>query len=219
MGAQPKSQESVMTVIRTLEEDIVLGRLYPRERLVEDQLAQRFEIKRHVVRQALSELETTGLIIRQGGKGAMVREFSAVEVNQLYQLREILEGQSAMMIDLPVSDEDYAQLEVICNAYAGAVETSDMQGIIAHNKRFHQVFYRLCGNTFLADTIDSMAQKANLVRFSSSSDPVYLAQVRDEHFSILKALKGTDNSHLAELCIEHMQPSRRIYLEKRARLG
>lgn len=39
MGAQPKSQQSVTTVLLALEEDIVLGRLYPRERLVEEQLA------------------------------------------------------------------------------------------------------------------------------------------------------------------------------------
>ena len=152
MGAQPKSQQSVTTVLLALEEDIVLGRLYPRERLVEEQFALRFGIKRHVVRQILSGLEAAELIVRQ------------------------------------------------------------------ERERFHRELYRLCGNDFLADVIDNMGQKANLVRFSSSSDPKYLTQARDEYFGILKALKGTDDTKLAELCVDHMQPSRRIYLKNMARL-
>lgn len=218
MGAQPKSLQSVTTILLALEEDIVLGRLYPRERLVEEQLALRFGIKRHVVRQVLSGLEAAGLIVRQGGKSAMVREYSAEEVTQLYQMREIVEGQAAMMIELPVARTDCNRLEKICENYADAIAQTNMQGVIENNKQFHRELYRLCGNDFLAYVIDNMGQKANLVRFSSSSDPKYLAQARDEHFGILQALKGDDNAKLAELCIEHMQPSRRIYLENMARL-
>lgn len=218
MGAQPKSQQSVTTALLALEEDIVLGRLYPRERLVEEQLALRFSIKRHVVRQVLSGLEAAGLIVRQGGKGAMVREYSSDEVMQLYQMREIVESQAAMMINLPVAKTDCDRLENICEDYADAIEQTNMRGVIENNKLFHRELYRLCGNDFLADVIDSMGQKANLVRFSSTSDPKYLAQARDEHFRILQALKGNDNAKLAELCVEHMQPSRRIYLENMARL-
>lgn len=203
-----------MAALQALEEDIVLGRLYPRERLVEEQLATRFGINRHVVHQVLSGLEAAGLIVREAGKGAMVREYSTDEVNQLYSMREIVEGQAAMMIDLPADEADCARLEEICNDYAEAVERSDMRSIIERNKRFHQELYRLCGNQFLADVIDSMAKKADLVRFSSNADPKYLTLARDEHFGILEALKAKDNEKLSELCIEHMHPSQKIYLQK-----
>lgn len=218
MGAQPKSLQSVTTVLLALEEDIVLGRLYPRERLVEEQLALRFAIKRHVVRQVLSGLEAAGLIVRHGGKGAMVREYSADEVTQLYQMREIVENQAAMMIELPVAKTDCDRLEKICKDYADAISQTNMRGVIENNKLFHRELYRLCGNDFLADVIEGMGQKANLVRFSSTSDPKYLAQARDEHFGILQALKDNDNIRLAKLCVDHMQPSRRIYLENMTRL-
>lgn len=51
-------------VVSTLEEDIVLGRLHPRERLVEDDLMRRFSVKRHVIRQALSDLEQMAVVER-----------------------------------------------------------------------------------------------------------------------------------------------------------
>jgi len=212
------SPNSVQTVVRALEVDIVLGRLYPRERLVEEQLANRFGISRHVVRQALLELEIAGLVVREANKGSTVCEYSPEEVNQLYQMREIVERQAAMLIALPVSPDCLAQLEAICDNHAGAIKDSDMIRVVAANKEFHQVVYRLCGNHFLADVIDEMAKKANLVRFTSSTDQARLEQARDEHYQILDALKQDDNRALADICVKHLQPSRLMYLEKRALL-
>ena len=63
--------------MRALEVDIVLGRLYPRERLVEEQLAKRFETTRHVIRQVLIELERAGLLVHEPNKGATVCEYTA----------------------------------------------------------------------------------------------------------------------------------------------
>lgn len=50
MGMQPRSADAITEMVETLEEDILLGRLFPRERLVEDQLSERINQKRHVVR-------------------------------------------------------------------------------------------------------------------------------------------------------------------------
>lgn len=214
MGAQSKYQGVVQEIIQNLEEEIVMGRLYPRERLIEEDLVARFEIKRHAVQQVLKGLESMGLVVRESGKGATVREFSKDEVIQLYQTREIVEGQAAMMIDLPVPVNQWSRLEGFCQQYADAVDRSDMRSVIKINKQFHQEFYRLCGNDFLADVIDSLAKQANLVRFAANVDPKYLGQARDEHFEILNALKAQNNHKLSQLCIAHLQPSQKIYLER-----
>ena len=133
-------------------------------------------------------------------------------------MREIVEGEAARRIALPVAPEVFDALKSLCDDYAESVRQSDMRGVIAANKKLHEELYQLCGNAFLADTINAMAQKANLVRFSTSTDPAYLARASEEHYGILEALRGSDNERLAALCIDHIQPSRRLYLEKRARL-
>ncbi|MCP3055496.1 GntR family transcriptional regulator, partial [Aurantimonas sp. LRZ36] len=66
-----------MEIAAALEEEIVFGRLHPRERLIEEELASRFEAKRHIVRQALVELERLGLVERVRNRGAVVRLYSA----------------------------------------------------------------------------------------------------------------------------------------------
>lgn len=219
MSSPQKSQDNVQSIVRALEVDIVLGRLYPRERLVEYQLAERFKTTRHVIRKVLIELERAGLLVHEANKGATVCEYTADEVNQLYQMREIVEHRAAMLISLPVAPKDYARVKMICDKHAAAVDQSDMQRVVAANKEFHQTAYRLCGNSFLADVIDEMAKKANLVRFTSSTDLDCLMQARDEHYQTLDALKGKDNDALAEICIKHLQPSRQLYLEKRTHLS
>ena len=218
MGRDSISQNSVQHIVRSLEVDIVLGRLYPRERLVEEQLAKRFQTSRHVVRQALLELEIAGLVLREANKGSTICEYGAEEVRQLYQMREIVEKQAAMLIKLPAAPESIELLAAICEEHAAAIDDSDMLRVVAANKEFHQVLYRMCRNNFLADVIDEMAKKANLVRFTSSTDLALLKQARDEHYQVLDALKGNDSSVLADICVKHLQPSRQMYLEKRGHL-
>ena len=215
MGAQQKSHGKVEIIVRALEVDIVLGRIYPRERLVEETLAGRFKTTRHVIRQALDELVRAGLLVRETNKGTSVCEYSAEEVRQLYQMRDFLERQAAMLIPLPVNDEEYAKLQSICDEHSAAIVQEVMLCVIATNKAFHQELFRLCGNIFLSNVIDEMAQKANLVRFASSIDLNLLKQAREEHYQILDALRGNDNITLSELCVSHLQPSRQKYLEKR----
>jgi DNA-binding GntR family transcriptional regulator len=215
MDAKQKTEKKVQKIVRTLEVDIVLGRLYPRERLVEETLARRFKTKRHVIRQALNELENAGLLVREANKGTRVCEYNAEEVRQLYQVRDYLERQAALLIPLPVNEEDYAKLKNLCDEHSTAIDQKDMPRVIAANKEFHQVLFRLCGNVFLANVIDEMAKKAILIRFTSSIDMNLLKQARDEHFQILDALRANDNVTLADICVRHLQPSRQKYLEGR----
>jgi DNA-binding transcriptional regulator YhcF (GntR family) len=103
------SADRIILIVQRLEEDIGLGRLRPRERLVEEELALRFGAKRHEVRQALAELDGMGIIVRRRNKGASVRDFSLQEVENIYAVRELLEGNAAEIIP---SSQHRARLRV-----------------------------------------------------------------------------------------------------------
>ncbi len=92
LGSHGRTSESmVQKLVGQLEEDIVLGYLNPRERLIEDVLIERFGAKRHAVREALARLERLGLVERQPNRGAIVRALSPADVKDIYGVREILE--------------------------------------------------------------------------------------------------------------------------------
>ena len=215
MGALPQSAKAVREMVLALEEQILLGRLYPRERLVEEQLASQFAVSRHVVRQVLAELEGAGLLVRGAGTGVTIREYTPEDVQQLYEMRELLEAEAARRIVLPLDASALATVRALAEDYAAAVAARDMRAVIRTNKTFHQAVYSHCRNDFLFSMIDQMAQRANLVRFSSSMELPHLERARDDHFRIVDALAGDDSDRLAAVCVAHIQPSRLHYLERR----
>src|SRR5947209_18568512 len=88
-------------VVARLEEDIIFGRLAPGARLTEDALMSAYGTSRHFVRQALVDAERRGIVRRERNVGATVRFYSAEEVRQIYEVREMLTRQAALMLPLP----------------------------------------------------------------------------------------------------------------------
>ena len=93
--------KEVAALSRMAVKDLRVGNLMPRERLVEDVLMQRFSAKRHTVRQALVELERMGIVTRTPNRGAAVRDFTALEVEEIAEVRATLHRRAAQRMKLP----------------------------------------------------------------------------------------------------------------------
>src|SRR6202045_257606 len=113
----PSREEEQAEVIRQLEEDIIFGRFAPGSRLVEDTLMARYQASRHFVRQALFQLERQGIVLREKNIGATVRFYSSEEVRQIYDVREMLTRQAALMITLPAQPALIEQLTELQRHY------------------------------------------------------------------------------------------------------
>ncbi|WP_376987962.1 GntR family transcriptional regulator [Bosea sp. R86505] len=207
-----QTADRVRTVAARLEEEIVLGWLLPRERLVEEELAERLGVKRHVVREALAELERVGLVERIPNRGAVVRLLDPAEVRQIYSVREVLETLAAEQIPLPVAPEVLAPLRALQQLHAEAVAASDARGAFRANIRFHETLFRACGNPHLVELIQGLAQKVHGARSITAASPEHLALARDEHAAMVEALAGGDRSRLVALCRQHLGPSRDAYI-------
>lgn len=204
---------AVSRVVETLEEEIVLGVLHPRERLVEDELLGRFQLKRHVVRQVLAELERMGLVERKRNIGALVKAYSAQEVKHLYAVRELLETQGARMIRFPLPPARLDALVAIQVQHDAAVAAGDMRQIFRLNVAFHREFFSLSNNPVLVAAIQDHAQRAHSIRASTMALPQRVEQARKEHWLFIDALRAGDTQRLADLCSIHLSPSRDAYIE------
>src|ERR1700684_3137359 len=96
-----------------LEENIVLGRRHPRERLIEQDLCEQFDTHRADVRLALFELEKKGIIQRIPNRGAIVRDLTPKEVIGIYAVREELEVMAVRILPFPVARSDIEKLDDI----------------------------------------------------------------------------------------------------------
>ena len=196
-----------------LEDEIVLGALHPRERLVEDDLCERFGLKRHVVRQVLVELERRGVVERRRHQGALVKSFSTREVTELYALRTLLETSAASSIAFPVPRAKLDELEALQTQHDDAAERGDLRRVFRVNMAFHRAFFELSGNQTLVDAIHEYERRTHAIRSVSIVFPHYLDKARAEHHQMIDALRHGDRERLVALCREHLQPSRDAYLD------
>lgn len=209
---------SVHDIARALEFDILFGGLRPRERLVEDQLIQRFGAKRHVVRQALLELERAGIVVRAPNRGAAVRDFSAVEVEEITEVRETLHRRAVHRMELPAAAALVKALRATQRRHDIAVAARNPRAIDDANEAFHAALFGACGNKLLADAIAHYAYLSRAMRLYPLVDAALLETLRQEHWAMIDALETGNRRELMTLVVGHIQHSKRIYLQARGSL-
>jgi DNA-binding GntR family transcriptional regulator len=199
-------------IARAIEQEIVFGRLRPGQKLREEELAERFAASRHHVREALVRLQRIGIVTKERNKGAVVRRFTADEVRQVYEVREILQRQAALRIPLPVERGAIARLEAIHVDYELAVRAGDLRGIHAANDRFHTELFGLCGNEVLVQLVKHYMDLTYAIRASAFSDPLSLETSRRDHEVMIRLLSSQDSWALSQICVDHIQPTKAQYL-------
>ncbi|HQS07454.1 MAG TPA: GntR family transcriptional regulator [Xanthobacteraceae bacterium] len=203
---------SLEAMVAALEEDIVLGRLHPRERLIEEDLIARFGATRHLARQALIELDRMGLIERIPNRGAQVRSYTVEEVEQLYVLRGLLEAEAARLIALPMPADDLAELKALQVTHDTAIAAGEVAAIFRANLAFHRKLFSCCRNVFLSDAITAAAQRAHGIRFLVLTAPHEREAARQEHHAMIAAIEALDSDLLVQLCRNHLPASKAAYL-------
>jgi DNA-binding GntR family transcriptional regulator len=199
-------------ILKAIEEDIVFGVLPPQSRLVEERLAERFDAKRHVIREVFSTLEDLGLVVRVPNKGALVTELTPAEVLEIYDMRELLETRAGMLTQLPVSDELIEQMSEVQRQHTEAVSQERFRDVFYLNIEFHRLQYSACPNRHLVQTIEDYARKAHLIRATKYGDRVHMKKVVEQHWAIIDAMKGNDNERLVQLIRDHLPGSPEEYI-------
>jgi DNA-binding GntR family transcriptional regulator len=204
---------AAFVIARSIEEDIVLGRRQPRERLVEQDFCERFKTHRGDVRLALFELEKRGLVERIPNRGALVRGLTPSEVVEIYAVREELEVMAVRTIPFPVVPKDIEKLQELQRRHSAAVAAGDLLTVFYSNLSFHQVLFGLCGNACLIETIELLAQKVYGIRSYANAFPESLDRARRDHVDMIKALRASRRDDLIALTRRHLKPSPEAYIQ------
>lgn len=140
-------------VVDELRHSIISGRLGPGARLVERELIAMMGVSRTVIREALRQLESEGLVAMIANKGPVVRELTLAEAKDLYSIRAVLEGLAARLF---VANADLAQLRKLQTALtvtAAAYKGSDPEILLGAKNRFYDVLFEGAGSETLSSMI------------------------------------------------------------------
>ncbi len=174
-------------VYHRLRDEILNGRVSPRERLTEPKLSRAFEVSRTPVREALSRLLSDGLVERTDFGYAVVVP-SLEDLRNLYELRITLELRGiARAIENPQVRHDDVLLRAELARWdemRDVVPAPD-PSFVLRDEGFHQVLSRASGNAQLTDALVTVNQKIRAVRMHDFVEEDRITATIDEHREIL----------------------------------
>ncbi len=149
-------------IARRLRELILAAAFTPGERLIEEQLAERFGVSRPPVREALRMLSRDGLVVGVPRKGYSVVRLTPEDVRHVYDLRFALE-RTAIELGVPVTDPSRsARVREALSAMRRPGAQADHEEMLRANSAFHEALVALPGNRWLDDAYRNIAQQLEL---------------------------------------------------------
>jgi DNA-binding GntR family transcriptional regulator len=143
-------------VVDALRTAIIEGRLAPGARLTERELIEMTGVSRTVIREALRQLESEGVIETIPNKGPIVRKLTRDEAKDLYLIRSVLEGLAARMFVANATREDIAALSQALDETAIAYRDGDPENVLNAKNRFYDILFRGAGSETLSSMIATL---------------------------------------------------------------
>jgi DNA-binding GntR family transcriptional regulator len=178
-------------VYERLRQAIVDGTIRPNERLIEAELAERLEVSRTPVRETLLRLAGDGLIVNHR-RGWVVREHSAEEVREVYEVRAALEGFAARLAAERATDEELEAIASNHRSYAEHAESSARGEVLEHNDAFHDAVIRAARNDLLAQRIRDNSQYYFIHRIAGFLSDEEARSSIEGHENLVQALMARD---------------------------
>ncbi|WP_343727248.1 GntR family transcriptional regulator [Burkholderia seminalis] len=206
---EAKLDSTADAVAASLRDMIINGELSAGERLVERDLAERFGISRIPMREAIQRLEREGLLDIFRNRGAVVRMLNASDVQDIYDLRVLLEGDAIYRSVKRLDDETLARAELV-HRLLGDASVPRRQGEL--NREFHALLYAGCGN---ARQLKSIAELRSQVERYERLQTTLLADTPSfqvEHEAILQACRARDARAARSMTVAHLESARRIVM-------
>ena len=136
---------TISAVAEELRRRILDGEFKAGFQLRQDALATEFGVSRIPVREALMQLEAEGLVKIQPHRGAVVSELSTEEVEELFELRALLEPRLLEASGPHLTEEDYRQLNAVLQEYGAELRAQHVSRWGELNTEFHRLLYRHAG--------------------------------------------------------------------------
>jgi DNA-binding GntR family transcriptional regulator len=199
-----------------LLELITVGALRPGQHLVENELAERLNVSRQPVREALQRLSNEGWVDLRPAQGAFVHQPTEAEADQLMTVRALLEAEAARLATANAADGSIERLRELWRGGVAALQADDIDGVVTANAALHAFVMELAGNDVLAELAGQVSRR---VRWYYTPVARQRGQQSwDEHAALIDAIAAKDSDRAARVMREHTEHTRRSF-HQRGRAG
>jgi DNA-binding GntR family transcriptional regulator len=166
-------------------------------------------VSRQPVREALHRLEAEGWVDLRPSQGAFVHVPTDREVNQLLDVRELLEAETARLAARSATPEAIAALRAIWQDGVAATESGDVDRVVAANSALHAEIAALAGNDVLADLAGIVSRRMRW--YYRLVAPARGHESWAEHEQLIRAIEAGDEERAAAIARAHNERTRTAY--------
>jgi DNA-binding GntR family transcriptional regulator len=208
-AATPSAEQRAYQMLRR---EILNGTYESGERLREEALAAQFGVSRTPVRAALNRLASEGLVEFRRYNGAVVRILPIEEVEQIFQLRTVVEALAAELTALRIPPADIDRLEAMCEAMdrAASVDIPDLTAIAKLNKEFHRRLWAASGNAYVMRVAENLSDLNFVIRSYRRFSRVDLRRSMGHHRELIHAFRARNPAWARSIMISHVEAGRSL---------
>jgi DNA-binding GntR family transcriptional regulator len=174
-----------------LRKAIHAGKLRPRQRIIEEDLAQELEVSRGPVREALLRLERDGLVVTTSRRGTFIRDISLAEIGVIFRMRAKLEGLCVRyMKENPSVDASELLNRALKKLKAAAAKSNEEQFFHA-DMELHRTIWKASNQPLLYRTLNLLMNPYIFIIARAYSSRIPLANRRDNHEQYVRMLLKT----------------------------
>jgi DNA-binding GntR family transcriptional regulator len=203
-------------IYEKIRDDITFGRLMSGERLTEKKLSDIYKVSRSPIREALRQLESEGLISFERNKGIEVAKLSVKQVQEIYDLRELLEGYAVRIAIEKMTKKNIAYLEDLHKKMIKAAQSKDTQAWLQNNALFHGFFRDNADNENLCQLIVMLKRRIYRYQYMSVSYPRFFETYIEHHAALIEAFKKKDAALAEKIMKIHMRKVKDVIAESLA---
>lgn len=180
-------------VATQLRDRIFAGDFAPGSFLDEVALAERLNISRTPLREALKVLTAEGLVRHEPRRGCFVYEVTEQDLDDIFPVIALLEGRCAFEAARNATDAELLALEALHSKLQQHARAKRIADYYAANYAIHEAIITLAGNRWLAQSIADLRKIVRLARLQQLRAPGRLEQSLSEHMAVFAALKARDS--------------------------
>lgn len=188
-----------------IREDILNGVYEEHEELKEATLGEKMGVSRTPVREALRQLELEGLVEIIPNKGARVTGITKKDIEDIYQIRYLLEGLSARWATEYITEEQIEKMEETLYLTEFHAKKGNFTQVYELDSQFHELMYEASGSKMLNHILTDFHMYVTRIRRTSLALDNRSKNSTEEHRAILDAIKARDAQKAEECAHNHVK--------------
>ena len=187
-----------------LERQVIAGELVPGTRLSEESVAETYKVSRSPAREALLELEKSGLAVRVGARDRMIAIPTREIISSKYDLWWVIDVGRTYLSAVNATPEDCVELREYLDRMARAVKARDTKRYQAACDKWHDKMRNSCSNAFVNQISDDCGNYLQWLEGLYDGSPNMSEQNISEHQEILEAYEDRDLGALSVAIRRHI---------------